>query len=497
MSDVGLRFDILLSRLNLYEEGSLRKRLGSFPATLARMDALTHRVRDLERQIDELPAMSPTRLANFNEELAGLARDLHMIAVEINNSEIDDLSAIRINVEQQWWLIAGLSGASLALVLAVSMIMLLRVVRARRRQEDELRLILEVASAPIFAIDRSGRVASWNRRVADLTGLSAEEAIGADFCSEIVRDVSRVRAKAMLDAALTGAQEDGEEIYLVGRENLGLPLLMSLTPRLQDGGAVQTVVAVCQDLSSHKEAQRQLIQSSKLVTLGEMATGVAHELNQPMNVIRMAVTNLIHRQKAGQLDEEYMMAKLARIERQIARATMIIEHMRIFGRRDEGLVTTIDLRDTVHGALDLVGQQLRLNNIEVALELEAEPTLCLGSRVLMEQVFLNILINARDAILETSEHRGGKVTIVVKGSGTGRITADVIDSGGGMSPEVRERIFEPFFSTKPPGKGTSLGLAICYGIILDFKGHMAVFPAPGGTRMHIEFPEAALSANNP
>jgi C4-dicarboxylate-specific signal transduction histidine kinase len=213
-----------------------------------------------------------------------------------------------------------------------------------------------------------------------------------------------------------------------------------------------------------------------------MATSVAHELNQPLNVIRMASANSRRRIAKDDIDKEYLNAKLQRIEEQTTRAAAIIDHMRMFGREAKEPAVLVDPCKVVTQALDLIGEQLRLLGIEVVTELDKKCSPILGHPIQMEQVLLNLLTNARDAI---TQHNGeSKITIRVF-EDDNRINIVSEDTGGGISEDDLSRIFEPFFTTKEIGKGTGLGLSVSYGIIQALNGRIFAENINQGARFTI------------
>ncbi|MGK0293649.1 MAG: C4-dicarboxylate-specific signal transduction histidine kinase [Porticoccaceae bacterium] len=237
--------------------------------------------------------------------------------------------------------------------------------------------------------------------------------------------------------------------------------------------------------SERKAAAAQIIQASKLATLGEMATSVAHELNQPLNVIRMAAGNSRRRISKGTADTEYLNDKLKRIEEQTARAAAIIDHMRMFGREAKEELEPINPRTVVTNALDLMGEQLRLADIEIVTELAEDCPSILGHIIQLEQVIMNLLTNARDAMAESGGE--AKITLrVYEDDEAVHITCE--DTGGGIPEDVLPRIFEPFYTTKEMGKGTGLGLSVAYGIVRDMHGTLVVDNINGGARFTITLP---------
>ncbi len=237
--------------------------------------------------------------------------------------------------------------------------------------------------------------------------------------------------------------------------------------------------------SERKEAAAQIIQASKLATLGEMATSVAHELNQPLNVIRMAAGNVRRKISNGTVDPEYLSSKLERIEGQTARAATIIDHMRMFGREAKENPEPVDPRKVVMNALELMGEQLKLAGIEVLTEFAEDCPSIMGHTIQLEQVLLSFLTNARDAIVERDGQ--AKITLRVFSDDEGvHIISE--DTGGGIPEDVLPRIFEPFYTTKEMGKGTGLGLSVGYGIIRDMNGSIDAENIDEGARFTIILP---------
>ncbi len=239
------------------------------------------------------------------------------------------------------------------------------------------------------------------------------------------------------------------------------------------------------EIAERKSAQAQIIQASKLSTLGEMATSVAHELNQPLNVIRLAAGNVLRKISKGNIEPEYLSGKLNRIEMQTERAAAIIDHMRMFGRKADETAAKIDPRTVISNALGLMGEQLRLLQIEVVTEIPEKCSSIMGHIIQMEQVIINLLTNARDAI--ENHHGEKKITVRIVGE-NGNVQITVEDTGGGIPENVIERVFEPFYTTKELGKGTGLGLSVSYGIIRDMNGSIEVENTGAGAKFTITLP---------
>jgi len=242
-----------------------------------------------------------------------------------------------------------------------------------------------------------------------------------------------------------------------------------------------------------KETQSQLIQSAKLASIGELASGVAHELNQPLMVIRTNVQLLTRAfKKILELSEDRFQS-LALIEANTKRMMNIINHLRTFSRQAKEKFTAVDVNKTIEGCLLMVGEQLRIRNIDLKLELMEDIPKIAGNANQLEQVLLNVITNARDAVLEarTDENGMGVIEVVTGVFGKEGEWVEILvrDTGKGISGNNLDRVFEPFFTTKDVGMGTGLGLSISYGIIKDHGGEIEVAETgPEGTTFRIRLP---------
>ncbi|GHO84035.1 sensor histidine kinase [Dictyobacter formicarum] len=226
-----------------------------------------------------------------------------------------------------------------------------------------------------------------------------------------------------------------------------------------------------------REKHEQLIQAGKLATLGELTTGVAHELNNPLNGISLFVGNAIDMIEfgLGGTESQQLLRELRNTMQQVGKATSIISHLRTLGRTSSARREPIILELVLQEALTLMQEQLRLRQIEVRLDFPPEEIKVLGNAIQLEQVFLNLLTNARDA-MAASEHKCITISCAIKNN---IVEIGVSDTGTGIPPEIEKRIFDPFFTTKEVGQGTGLGLSITYGIIRDCGGTIVLENHPG------------------
>jgi histidine kinase len=249
------------------------------------------------------------------------------------------------------------------------------------------------------------------------------------------------------------------------------------------------------DITMRLMAEQQLIQAGKMTTLGEMATGVAHELNQPLSVIKTASTFLNKKvKKKEKIKDDILETLTAEIDSHVDRAEKIISHLREFGRKSDVRKEKVAVNESLIRALEIFSQQLKLREIHVVKDLDDNLPFILADANRLEQVFINLLINARDAIEERGKKRDPKrdrkKQIFLKSRAeNGKVKIEIEDTGTGISKLVLDKIFEPFFTTKTVGQGTGLGLSISYGIVKDYDGTIKVETVENeGTKFIMRFP---------
>ncbi|MBV6286581.1 PAS domain-containing sensor histidine kinase [Pseudomonas aegrilactucae] len=255
-------------------------------------------------------------------------------------------------------------------------------------------------------------------------------------------------------------------------------------------GRLLEVQAVGRDNTALRRSQQQLLQSAKMATLGEMSTGLAHEINQPLNVMRMALVNALKRLESGEVEVDYLREKLKRIDAQVVRASRVVDHMRVFGRRSEVEPQVFEAWQAIDGALSLLADGLAGKGVELRVnEAQAGCRVC-GHPDQLEQVLINLMVNARDALLgrRDAEPQLRPWIAVHLERVQGWVRLQVQDNAGGIEPRLLERIFEPFFTTKPSGVGTGLGLSVSCGIIERMGGLLSARNGDEGACFVIELP---------
>ena len=363
--------------------------------------------------------------------------------------------------------------------------------RELRESEERFRALADNTPNKLHIKDVDGRYILINRRSENLFGISNEEAVG-----KTTRELFPIEMSKAFDAHDKTVIESGRTIEAEEEFRLddGIHTFLTVKFPIRDqDGSVIAVGASGFDITERKRAEAQLVQSSKLATLGEVTTGIAHELNQPLNIIRMATETLQELSEDGEVPDDVLSDKLGRIVGQVDRAAEIINHMRIFGRNDAGEVEDVDLKEALRGAIGLVKEQMRLSGIELITDIPETCRNALGRRLQVEQVIINLLINARDAINEHEDSEAGSKQIkavIIDDASSEKVRLIIQDTGGGIPDTILNRIFEPFFTTKEVGQGTGLGLSISYGIISEMGGVIEASNVDGGARFIISMPAA-------
>jgi histidine kinase len=365
-----------------------------------------------------------------------------------------------------------------------------------KKSEEKYRTLFNSDPNPIFVLNlETLEIMDANERALKFYGFEKDEILGKSFL-ELADSQEWDRLKKVpweREGAVFKVRQHTKEV-----ESIMVNVRYS---SLKDIGQ-DTVIVTTSDVTERVKSEEQLIQASKMATLGEMSAGVAHELNQPLSVIKTSASFLSKKIDRNEPVSPDIIRELAdEMDSQVDRASLIINHLRQFGRKTDIRKVNVQLNDCISGTFTVLGRQLELHGIKVELDLDQELPPIKGDRNRLEQVFLNLIMNARDAMDEKEELAGKDVEKVLRISSktaNDRVVVKVSDTGPGMNEAVKEKIFEPFFTTKPVGKGTGLGLSISFGIVRDYDGIIEVQSVEGrGTTFSISFPPAAEETSEP
>ena len=323
---------------------------------------------------------------------------------------------------------------------------------------------------PVFILDADTlEILDCNENVNTLYGYAKSEIVKMSFL-DLFADQPKDQYEKMI--------KNAKALIQVKHVNkAGKHLFVNIRISLSEYSGQRVLVATTNDITKRLEAEQQLIQASKMATLGEMATGVAHELNQPLSVIKTASSFFMKKIKKGEpIDDEILFTMAGEIDSHVDRATKIINHMRQFGRKSDHALEMVQLNETLKRTLEILGQQLKLRGIEIEWDLDPNLPMIKADPSRIEQVFINLLINARDAIddLWKSQEAGPEIKKITLRTRTNKeaVAIEITDTGRGIPKANLEKIFEPFFTTKSTGQGTGLGLSISYNIIKECGGNI-------------------------
>jgi len=361
---------------------------------------------------------------------------------------------------------------------------------ALKESEERFRAIAEnVGTGLVITAPDDGTILYANPTAAALLAVPIDNVVGrklVDFCAN-------PKPQAPMSAAARHpGQLANRDVQFVRPDGERRVVVISVRAiRYLDRNAL---ISSLVDVTELRSAQEQVVQAAKLATLGEMATSIAHEINQPLNIIRMSAEAATELARDGAPLPDQVTTLLDRITSQIDRAAAITEHMTRFGRRATETTQTFSVGEIVINATGLFREQLRLRGIGLDVDLHESGQRVEGNAIQLEQVILNLLANARDATTDKppadcAQLAEERITVRVEGctAGTG-ISIIVQDTGGGICDGIRGRIFEPFFTTKDIGKGTGLGLAVSDTIVNEMGGTLTGQNVDGGARFTVTLP---------
>jgi len=349
------------------------------------------------------------------------------------------------------------------------------------RLKDFSENIVESLNVGVLAVDLNGRVESWNTQLEQLIGVPRQEAVN--------RPLEEVLPAGLVAELAARAEEDHvSSLYkLAVRNRAGRNLVVnvSIAPLVGKEGERIGRLILLDDITQRTHLEDQLLQTEKLTSLGLLAAGVAHEVNTPLAVISNYIQMLAKQLPAGDARQSL----IDKIVKQTFRASEIVNHLLNFSRTGAAEFQPVSLNQVVEETLSLLSHPFRTGQVQVIRNLSPELPAVLGSGNRLQQVFLNLFLNARDAM------PSGGMLEVRSAAYNGTVEVEVTDTGAGISRENLARIFDPFFTTKATARGTGLGLSVSYGIIKEHAGKIEVRSTPGkGTSFRLEFPAATRKA---
>ncbi len=338
-----------------------------------------------------------------------------------------------------------------------------RAEQALQKERDFIDAVLETAGALVVVLDREGRILRFNRACEQTTGYSSEEVMGRHVWDLFIIPEEVAGVKAVFERLRGGEPRSDYEKYWRGKDGFLRRISWSNTVIADSSGKVDYVVSSGLDITDFKAMQEQLRKTERIAELGTLASGMAHEIGTPMNVILGRAEYLLQRTA-----DEGMKKGLATIIKQIERITKVMNQLLVFARRKQPDRQVVDLGEIVEDSLEMFQERMTHNRITVEKTIDANLPSIHADRDQLVQVLINLVTNSLHAMPE-----GGQLRLSLDRENS-HVLLGLSDTGHGMPEEVRSKIFEPFFTTKDFGKGTGLGLTVVKGIIEEHGGTIAV-----------------------
>ncbi len=358
--------------------------------------------------------------------------------------------------------------------------------RRLHREQEFARRLMDSFPDVVIALDRDARYTFASPQIYEVLGYRPEELIGKRVGGRSDPH-DRSAMLDLFDSLIAKRLSDGQIEYRTQHRNGDWRVFRASARPLQDEtGAITGVIASARDITEQQQLQQQLIQSERLAAMGQMIAGVAHELNNPLTAI-LGVTELLREKSADETSRRQL--DLAHL--QARRAAHIVQSLLVFSRPATPRSTLLHLPDLLQRTLQLHEHSLRANNVRVDLIARPDLPTVLGDSNQLTQVFLNLIVNAEQAIREIREQGTLRIRLGVVGD---RVLITFQDDGVGIRRETLPRIFDPFFTTKRPGRGTGLGLSICMAIVREHNGDISAQPlSDGGSVFTVSLPVCTQS----
>jgi two-component system NtrC family sensor kinase len=356
-----------------------------------------------------------------------------------------------------------------------------------RRAKEQWETAFDALSEGIAVVDDEGRVRRSNRALADLLNTPLQNVVGTPLGEALLGKPNALQE-------LLAATRRGERpAPLVARsERLRRAVRVNAT-RIPGATTEQSIVVMVEDVTEQQALETQLVQSEKLAAVGQLVSGVAHELNNPLTSIAGLSEFLLEQKELGKKDRGHLQV----IQEQAERAGRIVRNLLTFARKGAAERVPVDLNDVIRRTLSLTSYDLKLQDIQVERELSGALPDVFGDRHGLQQVVLNLVTNAAHAVAENPRERPREITVSTWFDG--QVHVRVADTGPGIPDEIAQSVFTPFFTTKEPGKGTGLGLSITYSIVESHGGQITLEPRGprGGAAFRVDLPPAPADAVRP
>ena len=343
--------------------------------------------------------------------------------------------------------------------------------------------IVESINVGLMAVDLDGRITRLNSALEEIVAADRQEVIGKNVEELFAEDFADTLHQVLGESGWHLIQtRQIYKMHISTREGRSLVLNIAIAPLWADSQEQTGALVIFEDVTERLRLEDQLQQREKLSSIGLLAAGVAHEVNTPLTGVSSYTQMLLN--MLPQNDPKH--ALLEKVRRQADRATDIVNNLLNFSRTGSAAeFTTLDIHRVLDDTLQLLEPQLRRSQIEIVREYDEHLPPVHGNSVKLQQVFTNLILNARDSIANGQ----GRIVLATRNGEEDLLTVEVADNGIGIDADDVAKIYDPFFTTKGVGRGTGLGLAVTYGIVQEHSGHISVSSTPGlGTTFRITLP---------
>ncbi len=356
-----------------------------------------------------------------------------------------------------------------------------------RRAKEQWETAFDALSEGIAVVDDEGRVRRSNRALASLLGTPLQNVVGTPLGEALLG-----KPHALHDLLAATRRGDRPAPLVARSERLKRAVRVNAA-RIPGAATEQSIVVMVEDVTEQQALETQLVQSEKLAAVGQLVSGVAHELNNPLTSIAGLSEFLLEQKELGKKDRGHLQV----IQEQAERAGRIVRNLLTFARKGSAERVPVDLNEVIRRTLSLTAYDLKLKDITVERELSGALPDVFGDRHGLQQVVLNLVTNAGQAVAENPRERPREITVSTWFDG--QVHLRVADTGPGIPEEVAQSVFTPFFTTKEPGKGTGLGLSITYSIVESHGGQITLEPRSprGGAAFRVDLPPAPADAVRP
>jgi len=353
--------------------------------------------------------------------------------------------------------------------------------READRVSSEINELFEGSPNPIFVIDKAGLIVTWNPKIAAMTNLPEIEAVGGNFEALCLSTgLERADFHVHFSRVLNGSSVDDVRLPLVSRGRSAVTIRTNLRPRRAFGGEIVGINCFGREVGGDLQPTVLEVEAQQSSYFSQLASSAAHQLNQPLQKMRLYLANAQNRLRLPTFDQDVLVEKLNGVDAELSTVSEIIDHLREFGRPIEPMPNGFQIGTVIERCLDLSRGSLLEQGIEVVLDCQLSDEIADGHPLQIEKPLIALLNNAREALLEGAPNQP-KITIVATSDSADIARIVVSDNGCGLVEEFRDRIFEPFFSTRTAGINVGLGLSVAQAVMSELGGRLTLDSDNGWT----------------